>query len=97
MKIKSWKKFQHFKDRTPPWIKVYRELLDDPDWYLLTGEQAKILVMLWLVASEDENKKGNLPSIYKLSFRLRMDEGELIEVLQSLKHWLIFDDTELIS
>jgi hypothetical protein len=59
MKIKNWKKLQHYKDRKPPWIKLYRDLLDDPEWHELSGDDAKHLIMLWLIASEDEN--GVLP------------------------------------
>ena len=29
MRIKNWKKFQHFRDRKPPWIKLYRDLLGE--------------------------------------------------------------------
>jgi hypothetical protein len=53
-RVKNWKKFQHFKDRSPPWIKLYRDLLDDPDWHELSGDEAKALVMIWLVASEND-------------------------------------------
>ena len=36
-RIKGWVKFQHFKDRRPPWIKLYRDILEDPDWHDLDG------------------------------------------------------------
>ncbi len=29
-RIKNWDKFQHFKNRRPPWIKLHREILDQP-------------------------------------------------------------------
>jgi hypothetical protein len=29
IRIKNWAQFQHFKDRKPPWVKLYRDLLDD--------------------------------------------------------------------
>ena len=89
MRIKDWSQFQHFKDRRPPWIKLYRYLLDDPDWHELDGEAAKTLVMLWLIASEDENKNGELPCNRKLSFRLRISEEELVVHLDRLTHYLI--------
>jgi len=97
MRIKNWSQFQHFRDRCPPWIKLYRELLDDPDWHKLDGELAKTLVMLWLVASEDCGKEGRLPEIRRLAFRLRMDEQKLRVHIQRLDHWLIQDDIETIS
>ena len=97
IRIKNWSKHQHFKDRTPPWIKLYREILDDPDWHDLDGESAKALVGLWLVASEDESRSGALPELRKLAFRLRVSESDLNQTLTKLKNWLIFDDISAIS
>lgn len=97
MRIKNWKKFQHFKDRTPPWIKLYRELLDDPDWHDLDDEASKTLVMLWLIASEDDEHSGQLPSVRKLAFRMRTKENKLLEVCSRLYHWLEQDDINLVS
>ncbi len=94
MKIRNWDKFQHFKDRRPPWIKLYRDILEDPDWHALDGEMAKHLVMLWLIASEND---GNLPDIRKISFRLRIREDKAKQLLNSLSHWLVQDDITLIS
>jgi hypothetical protein len=97
MKIKGWDEFQHFKDRTPPWIKLYRYLLDDPEWHELSGDDSKILVMLWLIASEDKAMEGNLPNIKNLAFRLRITESKLKQSLNKLYHWVIFDDIIAIS
>ena len=94
MRIKNWAKFQHFKDRTPPWIKLYRTTLDDLEWHELEPLSAKVLVMLWLIASEDD---GRLPSIKKLSFRLRMSETQISKCISNLSHWLEQDDISSIS
>lgn len=94
LKIKGWSKFQHFKDRKPPWIKLYRDILDDVDWHDLDSDSAKILVMLWLIASEDD---GDLPELKKLAFRLRISESKLNQSLTKLNHWLIQDDINVIS
>ena len=92
--IKNWKKFQHFRDRRPPWIKLYRELLDDLDWHELEPKAAKVLVMLWLIASEND---GNLPEIKNLAFRLRMSEKDAMSCVDKLSHWLDQDDISVIS
>lgn len=97
MKIKNWSEFQHFKDRTPPWIKLYRYLLDDPDWHALSGDEAKSLVMLWLIASEDKNMQGSLPDAKKIAFRLRITEDKAKQLLTKLSGWLIQDDNNMIS
>lgn len=88
MRIKDWKRFQHFKDRRPPWIKLYRDLLEDPDWFALDGDAGKVLVMLWLIASEDPDKHGELPDMRKLAFRIRKTESELKQILSRLDHWI---------
>jgi len=92
--IKGWNKFQHFKDRKPPWIKLYRDLLDDMDWHELDGESAKALVSLWLIASENE---GQLPEMRKLAFRLRISEKALQGICNKLSHWIEPHDDNVIS
>jgi len=97
IRIKNWSKHQHFKDRTPPWIKLYRDILDDPDWHELDGDSSKMLVSLWLIASEDETHQGVLPDMRRLAFRLRITESQLKQRLTKLSHWLIHDDIDVIS
>jgi hypothetical protein len=94
LRIKNWSQFQHFKDRRPPWIKLYREILDDIEWHELDPQAAKVLVMLWLIASESE---GNLPDTKKLAFRLRLSESRTSDLLSKLSHWLEQVDIKAIS
>ena len=94
MRIKNWTKFQHFKDRKPPWVKLYRDLLDDIDWHELDPLSSKVLCMLWLIASEDD---GNIPELKTLSFRLRLPLKTTKDCLSKLNHWLIHDDINVIS
>ncbi len=86
MKIKNWAKHQHFKDRKPPWIKLYRDILDDIEWSELDGDDAKTLVMLWLIASENS---GELPDVKTLAFRLRKSTKDVEKQLSRLSKWLI--------
>jgi hypothetical protein len=94
MKIKNWTKFQHFKDRRPPWVKLYRDILDDLEWHELDPLAAKVLVMLWLIASEDD---GRIPDTKTLAFRLRLTEIKTKEIVIKLSHWLEQDDISAIS
>jgi hypothetical protein len=94
MQIRNWKKFQHFKDRKPPWVKLYRDILDDLDWHELDATASKVLIMCWLIASEDD---GRLPPAKTLAFRLRMSEKQTIDCLNKLSHWLEQDDISVIS
>lgn len=97
MRIKNWNKFQHFKDRRPPWIKLYRDILDDVDWHELDGDSAKALVAIWLIASEDDKQQGTLPDARTLAFRLRITESKVNQLLTKLSKWLIQDDNDMIS
>ena len=92
--VKGWHKFQHFKDRKPPWVKLYRDLLDDMDWHELDPVAAKALVSLWLIASENN---GQLPDNKILAFRLRVTEKAMESIVSKLDHWLEQVDINAIS
>ena len=96
-RIKGWSDFQHFKDRTPPWIKLYRSILDDQEWFALSGDAAKFLIMLWLLASEDKTHMGVIPSTVKIAFRLRLSVSQTETLIKAVKSWLIHDDDNMTS
>jgi len=54
--IKNWDKFQHYKDRMPPWIKLHRELLNNYEFTRLQDASKLHLMLLWLLASQTDNK-----------------------------------------
>ena len=55
-RVKNFEKFQHYKDRSPPWIKLYNELLDDYDFGQLPDASKWHLVAIWLLASRSNNE-----------------------------------------
>jgi hypothetical protein len=82
--IKNWARFQHFKDRRPPWIKLYRELLDDRQWHDLPPECAKLLVECWLLASEQHVEGIITGDIEDIAFRLHRTAAEVWPLLQAV-------------
>lgn len=50
--VRNWDKFQHYKKRNPPWIRLYRDVIDSPEWRSLSDPAARLLVEIWLLASE---------------------------------------------
>lgn len=54
-KVKNFEQFQHYKDRSPPWIKLYNELLDNYEFACLRDASKLHLVMIWLLASRSNN------------------------------------------
>lgn len=97
MRVKNWTEFQHFKDRTPPWIKLHRTILERRDINLISDCSFRILVGIWLLASEDKDMEGNLPEIPEIAFRLRIEESKIINALQELTPFVEGVDIELIS
>ena len=59
LQVKSWEDFQHYKDRTPPWIKLYNHLLDDFEFSCLPDASKAHLLSIWLLASRTNNKIPN--------------------------------------
>lgn len=86
--IKNWTKFQRHKDRRPPWIRIYRRLLEDADFHQLGYRERYILVGLWLVASDDDTCTGTLTPIHKIAFILRESEDDIRQALKALGHWV---------
>jgi hypothetical protein len=57
--IPNWDRFQHYgRDRKPIWIKVYMDLLSDPDFIALSMAERGLLMTIWLAYARCE---GILP------------------------------------
>ena len=54
--VVNFERFQHYKDRNPPWIKLYNELLDDYEFGRLQDASKMHLIAIWLLASRTGNK-----------------------------------------
>ena len=71
LRIRNWAKWQSYRrDRgQPPWIKVHRCVMRDPEWVSLTDAERGQLVAMWLLAAD---RDGDIPAspeiISKLCF-----------------------------
>ena len=65
--IHDWDEWQTYRsDRgQPPWIKVHRCLMRKPKWVGLTDKQRGQLVMLWLLAADNDGWIPHEPDILK--------------------------------
>lgn len=59
LRVKNWDKFQHYKDRNAPWIKLHRALLDDYEFASLPDAARGHLMLIWLLAVSYD---GRIPS-----------------------------------
>lgn len=81
LRVRKWDEWQTYRrDRPPPpWIKVYRRLLQDPNFVTLTDAQRGQLVSLWILAAD---RDGWIPADRTVLKKLCMlDEPPALEVL----------------
>jgi hypothetical protein len=71
MKISKWDTWQTYRsDRsTPPWIKVYRNLLSNPEWVSLSDSEKGQLVSMWILGAD---KSGTIPDDPRLIQKMCM-------------------------
>lgn len=96
--VKNWDSFQHYKDRSPPWIKLHKGLLDDFDYQRLPLASRALAPMIWLLASESNDGAVEY-NIEKLAFRLRTSVDEVEQGLTPLidKGFLLVASNPLAS
>jgi len=56
IKLCGWAELQHYKDRSPPWVKLYRELLTSESWVLGTDTSRLVQVASMLLAARYNNQ-----------------------------------------
>lgn len=85
-RVKNWDSFQHYKDRSPSWLKLHKSLLDDYEFQCLPVASRAIAPMLWLLASEHKDPSSGVINgdHKKIAFRLRMTEVEVEEAIKPL-------------
>ena len=80
---KNWDNFQHYKHRSPPWIKLHKNLLDDMTYQRLPVASKALAPMLWLLASESHDGVINMTP-EEIAFRLRMTEKDVVSAIKPL-------------
>ena len=73
MNVCGWDKWQTYrKDRgTPPWIKVHRNLMTNPEWVSLDDAEKGQLVSIWLIAADRGGKIPDDPTVIQMMAMLR--------------------------
>jgi hypothetical protein len=82
-RIANWEKFQHYRYRNPPWIKLHRALLDDYEFHSLPDASRALAPLLWLLASESED--GSIIGTWEsLAFRLHTTPHKIEDACKPL-------------
>lgn len=73
--VKGWAEFQHYRDRSPPWIKLHRKLLDNFEFARLPLASKALAPLLWLLAAETNDGSVRVDFDW-LAFRLHITEAD---------------------
>ena len=93
---KNWKSFQHYKERTPQWIKLHKGLLTDFTFNRLPLASRALAPMLWLLASEYD--EGEITaSLEEIAFRVHVSEKDLVEAITPLIDSGFFISSEVLA
>ena len=75
LEIRNWNKWQTYRaDRgQPPWIKIHRRLMRNPEWVSLSDAERGQLVGIWLLAADHD---GVIPASKELIKKLCYMESD---------------------
>jgi hypothetical protein len=90
-RVRNWDKFQHYKNRNPPWIKLHTELLENYDFARLPDASKLLALCIWMLAARSDNKIPADPVWVqsKCNIKSKVDlqplfDGQFIEWIQEL-------------
>lgn len=95
----GWETFQHYKDRDPPWIKLYRDILTTESWVLGTDVSRLVQVASMLLAVRYRNRIPlNWPLLKKVA-SLDCTEKQFMEALTHLEasHFLTIEKNQEVT
>lgn len=64
-RIRNWAKYQHYKDRNPPWIKLHVEILQSEDWVTLDDASKLLAIVCMVVAAKGNGEFNGNPDYLK--------------------------------
>jgi len=56
LRIRNWERYQHYRDRNPPWVKLHFSLLSSADWVTLADSDRVLLIASMLLASKNNGE-----------------------------------------
>lgn len=82
--VKNWEKFQHYSDRDPTWIKLYRDVLTTEAWVLGTDISRLLQIAITLLAARYKNAIPNQWALVKKVASLDFTEAQFKKALEHL-------------
>lgn len=88
--VRNYETFQHYKDRNPPWIKLYNSLLDSYEYAQLPDATKAHLLAIYLLASRTNNK---IPADFAW-IKASIKAHEEVDLLTLVKYDFIVPDQQ---
>lgn len=63
LRVKNWDRYQHYKDRCPPWIKLATDTFQNYDFSRLQDASKLLAICIWTLASR--SKDGEIPDDFE--------------------------------
>lgn len=82
--LKNWERHQHYKDRDPPWVKLYRDLLTSESWVLGTDVSRVVQVASILLAARYNNAIPNVWNVFRKVTSIDCTEAQFGDALSHL-------------
>lgn len=70
-RIRNWERFQHYKHRNPPWIKLHVEIFSSADWVMLDDASKLLAVACMVIAAKHDGCVPDAPDYIKRVAYLR--------------------------
>jgi len=58
LKIRNWRRYQHYTNRNPPWIKLHGDLLTSRDWVSASDSERVLAIACMLIAAKTGDDDG---------------------------------------
>lgn len=91
----GWEKFQHYGDRDPTWIKLYRDLLTSESWVLGTDISRLMQVASAMLAARYKNKIPYRWDLIKKVAHLDFSEAQFKGAIQHLVEYKFLEFQEV--
>lgn len=99
LKVKDFERFQHYKNRKPPWVKLYRDLWHEPNFLHLSLSAKAVAIGCLTLASQTGNHFPEDPHYIGVTLgvlRQGIDIGKIIKSLIQADY-LVVDASNLLA
>lgn len=81
IRICKWREFQHYSDRSPPWVKLHRDLLASRTWVGASNETRVLAIASIILAAATDNLTPlDVPYIKRVAYlEFEPDFGPLLD------------------